>query len=380
MVGRHSTVIEDATLARLQTLTAELPSLVLPGDVALFYYAGHAVQYRGGNYLLPVDFAIERPEQLPAQSLALEQLLNAMGQAGVSVVVLDACRDYPFGPLQEAFGDGLAGVATQGETLVAYATAAGETASDGAGPNSPYTGAFVAALEQPGRDLYDLFRTVRGKVREATAGRQIPWIAGSLETRLVLRPERPGAGARKSPTRCRRQSRRTIPLHTSRPRIGARSRRVPIQPISRHSSPRTRSIRSASWQLPESPTWSGMGSCRYKRSNWALIRRLPHRGEPSVSRLVTNSPPIHSIRPGWRPACRGGWSMRGKPCELVQSMSPRIRESSPDVSVRARARHRRALWRCHHLLSTGGRPRLRCGATQLGLHVPLRGGRRARSR
>ena len=145
------------------------------------------MQYRGGNYLLPVNFAIDRPEQLPDQSVAVDALLNAMGEAGVSVVVLDACRDYPFGALHEAFGDGLAGVATKGETLVAYATAAGDTALDGAGPNSPYTSAFVAALELPGRDLESIFRTVRGKVREATNGRQIPWISGLLETSLVLR-------------------------------------------------------------------------------------------------------------------------------------------------------------------------------------------------
>src|SRR5690606_24197661 len=103
---------------------------------------------------------------------------------------LDACRDYPFGSLAEAFGDGLANVATSGETLVAYATAAGQVALDGTGPNSPYTSALIAALELPGRDLYDVFRTVRAKVREATRGQQLPWITGSVETSLVLRQER----------------------------------------------------------------------------------------------------------------------------------------------------------------------------------------------
>jgi uncharacterized caspase-like protein len=93
----------------------------------------------------------------------------------MAIVVLDACRDYPFGPLADAFGDGLANVATSGETLVAYATAAGQVAQDGTGPNSPYTSALITALELPGRDIYDVFRTVRAKVREAF-GQQIPWI------------------------------------------------------------------------------------------------------------------------------------------------------------------------------------------------------------
>lgn len=192
-LGFEVHTFEDATRPAMKQLLQELPTMVEPGDLALFYYAGHAVQFRGVNYLLPVDFAIERADELPKQSLVLDELLNAMGEAGVSVVVLDACRDYPFGPLHEAFGDGLAGVATKGETLVAYSTAAGDTALDGTGPNSPYTAAFVAALELPGRDLYDVFRTVRGKVREATGGRQIPWISGSLESRLVLREEEQAA-------------------------------------------------------------------------------------------------------------------------------------------------------------------------------------------
>ena len=105
----------------------------------------------------------------------------------MAIVVLDACRDYPFGPLADAFGDGLANVATSGETLVAYATAAGQVAQDGTGPNSPYTSALITALELPGRDIYDVFRTVRAKVREATEGQQIPWITGSIESDLVLR-------------------------------------------------------------------------------------------------------------------------------------------------------------------------------------------------
>ena len=191
-LGFRVVTVEDADQPKLKDLLQQLPSLLEPGDLALFYYAGHAVQFRGGNYLLPVDFAIDQADQLPAHSLVLDELLNAMGEASVSVVVLDACRDYPFGELKDAFGDGLAGVATKGETLVAYSTTAGETALDGTGPNSPYTSAFVAALELPGRDLYDVFRTIRGKVREATGGRQIPWISGSLESRLVLRPEGQG--------------------------------------------------------------------------------------------------------------------------------------------------------------------------------------------
>jgi uncharacterized caspase-like protein len=107
-------------------------------------------------------------------------VLDAMHRAGVKVaiLVLDACRDNPFGATDDALGPGLAVVQQgQGETLVAYATAAGEVARDGTGPNSPYTAALVSALERPGMTLEEVFRDVRARVREATGGRQLPWVS-----------------------------------------------------------------------------------------------------------------------------------------------------------------------------------------------------------
>ena len=188
-VGFKVKRIEDATRADFRLLVEGLPKSLPKGAVVIFYFAGHAIQYQGKNYLLPVDFKLDKAEDLPGTSLELSDALGALqeAQVGMAIVVLDACRDYPFGPLADAFGDGLANVATSGETLVAYATAAGQVAQDGTGPNSPYTSALITALELPGRDIYDVFRTVRAKVREATEGQQIPWITGSIESDLVLR-------------------------------------------------------------------------------------------------------------------------------------------------------------------------------------------------
>lgn len=182
-------LVEDATLETLQALAERLATFYPEGSVGVFFYAGHAVQHRGENYLLPVDMAIDAPAELPSQSVALSRILQSFDTAGVAlrIVVLDACRDYPFGALNEAFGAGLADVDASGETLIAYATRAGAVAYDGAGPNSPYTGALVSALELPERDIYDVFKTVRFKVREATNGRQLPWLGGSIESSFVFR-------------------------------------------------------------------------------------------------------------------------------------------------------------------------------------------------
>jgi TPR repeat protein len=187
-LGFDVKLAEDLSLEQFRALVGD-PTAFAQGSVALFYYAGHAVQFKGTNYLLPVDFDLSKPEDLPTVSVDLTEVMKDMNDAGVgfSIIILDSCRNYPFGEMAEAFGSGLATVAATGETLVAYSTAAGDVALDGNGPNSPYTSALVSALELPGRDIYEVFRTVRAKVREATNGRQLPWITGSVESELVFR-------------------------------------------------------------------------------------------------------------------------------------------------------------------------------------------------
>lgn len=191
-LGFEVHLVENASKGELRQMLEVMRTRFAPGGLGLFYYAGHAVQYRGVNYLLPTDLSIEAAKaDLPGSSLAIGTVLQTMEDAGfdVNVVILDSCRDYPFAANDQAFGEGLADIATGGETLVAYATAAGQVALDGTGPNSPYTAALVSALDLPGHDLYDVFRIVRGKVREATNGRQLPWISGSIESHIVLRDQ-----------------------------------------------------------------------------------------------------------------------------------------------------------------------------------------------
>ena len=188
-LGFTVAVLEDADRQRLREVPTVLQQELGGGDLALFYYAGHAIQYRGRNYLVPIDFSAESIDDLIGTSLDLEAVLEALAARGVAValIVLDACRDNPFGTIDDALGPGLAMVErAEVQTLVAYATSAGMVAEDGSGTNSPFTAALVNALAQPGLDVYDVFRTVRGRVREATEGRQLPWVSGSLETTVIL--------------------------------------------------------------------------------------------------------------------------------------------------------------------------------------------------
>jgi uncharacterized caspase-like protein len=66
-------------------------------DAGLFYYSGHALQFGGENYLIPVDARLEEPDDLGRRAFSISQQLTAMRCAArVSIVFLDACRDNPF--------------------------------------------------------------------------------------------------------------------------------------------------------------------------------------------------------------------------------------------------------------------------------------------
>lgn len=189
--GFHVSTLEDGSLDDMRSLVRDTVATVPDGALVMFYYAGHAVQQNGVNLLIPVDFSVDDNRPVAKRTLGVDEVMAEISNIPnvTKVVVLDACRNFPTGDASEALGDGLAGVLSEGETMISYATLAGDVAYDGNGPNSPFTGALVSALEIPGLDLYEVFRTVRYKVRSATDGRQLPWVSGTLQAKIVLNPE-----------------------------------------------------------------------------------------------------------------------------------------------------------------------------------------------
>ena len=162
----------------------------MPGgaEAAVFFYAGHGVQDAGDNYLLPVSAKIQERNDLHDETLPLSIVMVELEQAaaGVSVVILDACRDNPLtSPLGETATrplfarDGLATVRGATGTLIAYATAPGKVAYDG-DANSPFSAALAEWIDEPGLDIGLMFRRVRQNVVEATGGSQVPWVEESI--------------------------------------------------------------------------------------------------------------------------------------------------------------------------------------------------------
>jgi uncharacterized caspase-like protein len=140
------------------------------------FYAGHGVQSNGENYLLPVDARIQSENQLRQRAVALQWMLDEINQAGneLNVVVLDACRDNPFG-WSRSGSRGLSLVAHQpADSIIVYATSAGSTAADGTGRNGLFTGELLKNLKTPGIDVSEVFKRTGADVSRVSGNQQRP--------------------------------------------------------------------------------------------------------------------------------------------------------------------------------------------------------------
>ena len=173
----------DVNLREMQLAVREFSRKIQNGAVGLFYYAGHGMQSGGRNFLIPVGAQIEAEGDLVLEGLDLNSVLEQMGMAQnrLNIVILDACRNNPFTRSFRSASQGLAQVNAPAGTFIAYATAPGQTASDGKGQNGLYTQELIANLRAPGLPIEEVFKRVRVQVKLKSSGVQIPWDASSLE-------------------------------------------------------------------------------------------------------------------------------------------------------------------------------------------------------
>ncbi len=152
------------------------------GGVGLFYYAGHGVQVEGRNYLVPLGTEIRAADEVVDEAIDAGLVMRKMESAGnpVNIVILDACRDNPFVRDFRSLERGLAKMEGPLGSLIAYATAPGDTALDGEGRNGLYTKHLLTAMTEPGLSIEQVFKRVRNGVRRETGGEQIPWEESSL--------------------------------------------------------------------------------------------------------------------------------------------------------------------------------------------------------
>jgi hypothetical protein len=181
---------ENAKLRDMHLALREFGDKLGKNSTGLFYFAGHGVQVRGRNYLLPVDADIQREDEVAFSAMDLAAVMEKLDSARnpVNIVILDACRDNPFGAKLQASAKGFAQMEAPAGTLIAYSTAPGTAAADGGGRNGLYTGHLLVEMKKPGAPIEETFRTVRAAVRRDSKGAQVPWESTSLETEFKFRP------------------------------------------------------------------------------------------------------------------------------------------------------------------------------------------------
>jgi uncharacterized caspase-like protein len=172
----------DLDKSALDTDVQNFGRQIQGADVALFYYAGHGVQVSGSNYLVPVGANPTREADVDFQMVDINLVLRQMQGSGtrLNIVILDACRNNPFGArgLRSADG-GLAQMRAPEGTLISYATQPGSVAQDGSDGHSPYTKALATTVKQAGLDIFQTFNQVGLAVKRETGGSQQPWVSSS---------------------------------------------------------------------------------------------------------------------------------------------------------------------------------------------------------
>jgi hypothetical protein len=183
--GFKVTVLIDADQATMKRGIADFGRALRaagPETVALFYYAGHAVQSFGNNYLLPVDSQIQDQADLDLVGVEAGWVLRQLFSARVrtNIVILDACRNNPFKGIEGFDDEGLAEMNAPTGSFIAYSTAPGNVALDGTSGNSPYTKALAEQISGSPQSIELLFKSVRRQVLAETNGAQTPWESSSL--------------------------------------------------------------------------------------------------------------------------------------------------------------------------------------------------------
>ena len=144
--------------AMVETIRSFGLDLLKQKGVGVFYYAGHGVQLSWRNYLVPVDASIEKISDVETQAVDMGTLLDNLTRARnpMNVIILDACRDNPFGNHVSLEQKGLSQVDAPPGTLLAYATSPGNVASDGEGKNGLYTEFLLKEMLVPESKIEDV--------------------------------------------------------------------------------------------------------------------------------------------------------------------------------------------------------------------------------
>lgn len=201
-LGYEVSLRQNTTLFDLIEALRDFSLRAAKSDVRLLFYAGHGIQAKGRNYLLPVDAEPQSEDEIAAKAADVGELVDRLSsyKQGLNIVVLDACRVNPFaggvvvGPdgrrlkFRGLTPTGLARLEAPLGTLVAFSTAPNGVALDGpVGEHSIYAKHLLQHIQTPGLPVEQLFKRIRIGVAEETQRVQVPWESSSLTAEFCFK-------------------------------------------------------------------------------------------------------------------------------------------------------------------------------------------------
>jgi formylglycine-generating enzyme required for sulfatase activity len=145
------------------------------GDQVVVFYAGHGVQIKSGNYLLPIDIEAGSETEIEKTAYSLDDLTTKLSEAkaGFSLVMVDACRDNPLKVAGRSIGGnrGLSAVEPPKGQMVVFSASRGQQALDKLSdkdnnPNGVFTREFIARMKKPNVRIEDMMREVQDAVEK----------------------------------------------------------------------------------------------------------------------------------------------------------------------------------------------------------------------
>ena len=150
-----------------------LANTITGGDQVVFFFAGHGVQLKTGNYLLPVDIEASSESEIEKTAYGLADLTDKLSEAKASfaLVMVDACRDNPIKSNGRSVGGsrGLSPVDPPKGQVVVFSASKGQQALDRLNdtdkdPNGVFTREFIKRMKKPGVRVEDMVREVQDSV------------------------------------------------------------------------------------------------------------------------------------------------------------------------------------------------------------------------
>jgi len=174
---------ENATQEEMESsIDKFLNTLKSKKAVGLLYYAGHGIEAKGENYLIPIGAKISSENFIKQKTIALNSIIEGMQDSKneLNIVILDACRDNPYRGIVRSGKRGLTGINNANGIFIAYATAVGDVAADGSGKNGLFTSSLLKYIDEEGLKLEDVFKAVHHDVKKQSSGIQQPWMNSAI--------------------------------------------------------------------------------------------------------------------------------------------------------------------------------------------------------